>query len=65
MILSATNYELVRGVLAGDTTATVAERAGLSPATVSRRIQRLYREVPGLDFAVYIIRALHQRQRAG
>ena len=63
MIIAPKTYRMLRCVLDGHTAGETAAQLGLSPATVSRRLRALYQHVPGLDFAVSVVRDVHRQQQ--
>lgn len=65
MILSQDEHRTVSAVLASPTIRQAADALELSPPTVSRRMRRLYRQIPGLDFAVWIVQGVQRQQCAG
>ena len=65
MILSQDEHRTVAAMLESPSIRHAACALELSPPTISRRMRRLYKQIPGLDFAVWVIQDMQRRQRDG
>ena len=63
MSLDNGSYEAATLILAGLTETEAAERLAVSQPTVSRRVTRACRAVPGLDACIALAKVLHHRHR--